>query len=219
MADAPAFTGEVRMLIDGEARRGRRRERRSTTSTRPPRRSSAPWPTRRPRRCSAPSRPPGGPSTRPTGRRTAQFRKRCLQQLQDALEAEQEELREELVAEVGSPRFLTHLLQLDVPLADGLRYPVKMIDEFPWERELPPTELMGMASSRRQVWKEPIGVIGAIVPWNYPFEVTINKLAQILATGNTMVLKPAPDTPVERHPPRPARRREDRHPRRRRSTS
>ncbi len=36
---------------------------------------------------------------------------------------------------------------------------------------------------------------GAIVPWNYPFEVSINKVAQALATGNTVVLKPAPDTP------------------------
>jgi acyl-CoA reductase-like NAD-dependent aldehyde dehydrogenase len=45
------------------------------------------------------------------------------------------------------------------------------------------------------VWREPVGVVGAIVPWNYPFEVTINKLGQALATGNTVVLKPAPDTP------------------------
>ena len=50
-------------------------------------------------------------------------------------------------------------------------------------------------NSQRQVWKEPMGVVGAIVPWNFPFEVTINKLGQILATGNTIVLKPAPDTP------------------------
>ena len=47
----------------------------------------------------------------------------------------------------------------------------------------------------RKVWREPVGVVGAIVPWNYPFEVTINKLGQALATGNTLVLKPAPDTP------------------------
>ena len=40
-----------------------------------------------------------------------------------------------------------------------------------------------------------MGVVGAIVPWNYPFEVTIHKLGQALATGNTVVLKPAPDTP------------------------
>jgi aldehyde dehydrogenase (NAD+) len=38
-------------------------------------------------------------------------------------------------------------------------------------------------------------VVGAIVPWNFPVEVTLNKLGQALATGNTVVLKPAPDTP------------------------
>jgi len=38
-------------------------------------------------------------------------------------------------------------------------------------------------------------VVGAIVPWNFPFEVTIHKIGQALATGNTVVLKPAPDTP------------------------
>ena len=50
-------------------------------------------------------------------------------------------------------------------------------------------------NTRRKVWHEPVGVVGAIVPWNFPFEVTINKLGQALATGNTVVLKPAPDTP------------------------
>jgi aldehyde dehydrogenase (NAD+) len=47
----------------------------------------------------------------------------------------------------------------------------------------------------RRVVKVPVGVVGAIVPWNYPFEVSITKIAQALATGNTVVLKPAPDTP------------------------
>ena len=45
------------------------------------------------------------------------------------------------------------------------------------------------------MWREPVGVVGAIVPWNFPFEVTIHKVAQALATGNTVILKPAPDTP------------------------
>jgi aldehyde dehydrogenase (NAD+) len=69
-----------------------------------------------------------------------------------------------------------------------------MIDEFPWERTLPDSEMMGMPS-RRAVYKEPIGVVGAIIPWNYPVEVTLNKLGPILATGNTVIIKPAPDTP------------------------
>jgi aldehyde dehydrogenase (NAD+) len=89
---------------------------------------------------------------------------------------------------------MTYAAQVDWPLEDALLYPAKMIDEFEWERSLPNSEKMGMAS-RRAVLKEPMGVIGAIVPWNYPVEVTLNKLGPILATGNTVVLKPAPDTP------------------------
>ena len=122
------------------------------------------------------------------------LRKRSLEQLQAALESEREELREELIAEVGTPRMMTFAAQLDWPLEDALLYPAKMIDEFPWERALDGSEKMGMAS-RRAVLKEPMGVVGAIVPWNYPVEVTLNKLGPILATGNTVVLKPAPDTP------------------------
>ena len=47
----------------------------------------------------------------------------------------------------------------------------------------------------RVVVKEPMGVVGAITPWNFPFEIISNKVGQILATGNTMVLKPAIETP------------------------
>lgn len=123
------------------------------------------------------------------------MRTRCLEQLQDALEAEREELREELILEAGCPRALTYGPQLNVPLDHALRYPITLIDEYAWERDLPDAiDMRGNLSSRRVV-KEPVGVVGAIVPWNYPFEVTINKLAQALATGNTVVLKPAPDTP------------------------
>jgi aldehyde dehydrogenase (NAD+) len=122
------------------------------------------------------------------------LRKRCLEQLQEALEADAEQLRAELVAEAGSPVSVTRIAQLDWPLADAFRWPAKMIGEFAWERPLPDSDLIGM-TSKRAVRKEPVGVVGAIVPWNFPFEVTANKLGPILATGNTVVLKPAPDTP------------------------
>ena len=65
----------------------------------------------------------------------------------------------------------------------------------PWERDLGIGEAFGQ-KSRRKVVKEAAGVVGAIVPWKYPLEVTLNKLGQALATGNTVVLKPAPDTPT-----------------------
>ncbi|MEB4209760.1 aldehyde dehydrogenase family protein [Mycobacterium sp. 94-17] len=122
------------------------------------------------------------------------FRIRCLQQLQAALESEREELRTELVAESGSPVMLTYGGQIDGPIDDNIQWPIKMIGEFAWERELPPATLYGVNSGRR-VWKEAMGVVGAIVPWNFPFDLATLKIGQILATGNAMILKPAPDTP------------------------
>jgi len=123
-----------------------------------------------------------------------QLRKRCLLQLQEALEGERELLRAELVAEVGTPVLLTYGPQLDAPLEEGLRWPAEQIDHFAWERDLPAGHAFG-TNSWRKVAKEPAGVVAAIVPWNYPFEVTINKLGQALATGNTVILKAAPNTP------------------------
>jgi aldehyde dehydrogenase (NAD+) len=122
------------------------------------------------------------------------FRQECLLQLQAAIESEKEELRAELVAEVGTPLAITYGPQLDAPLAEALTWPARSIDEFHWERDLPTGTAFG-SKSWRKVLKEATGVVAAIVPWNYPFEVTANKLGPALATGNTVVLKPAPDTP------------------------
>jgi aldehyde dehydrogenase (NAD+) len=124
-----------------------------------------------------------------------ELRKRCLSQLQDALEKDRENLREELILEVGCPRMTTYASQLDSPLDAALRYPIKLIDEYPWRTDLPPIVDRRGNPNTRQVWKEPVGVVGAIVPWNFPLEVTLNKLGQALGTGNTVVLKPAPNTP------------------------
>ncbi len=122
------------------------------------------------------------------------LRKRCLLQLQEAIEAEREQLRAELIAEVGCPILVTYGPQLDAPLADGLTWPAEAIDTFEWERDLPEGTAFGMRSWRKVV-KEPVGVVAGIIPWNYPFEVTIQKVGQALATGNTLIIKPAPDTP------------------------
>jgi aldehyde dehydrogenase (NAD+) len=122
------------------------------------------------------------------------FRKRCLDQLQEAIESDREEMRAELVTEVGTPIMVTYSAQLDLPLEDAFRWPANYIADFAWQRDLPDNEGMGLRT-KRMVLKEPQGVIGAIIPWNFPFEVTANKLGPILATGNTVIIKPAPDTP------------------------
>ena len=64
------------------------------------------------------------------------------------------------------------------------------------------------------VRKEPVGVAAGIIPWNVPLFITMLKFGPTLASGSTIVLKPAPETPVERAGAGPARR-AGRHPGRR----
>jgi aldehyde dehydrogenase (NAD+) len=122
-----------------------------------------------------------------------ELRKRCLQQLKEALEREKEALRPQIVAEVGSPIALTYAIQQDTCI-DDLQWDIDQIDRQEWEQMLPVHEFMGMRS-RRLVVREPVGVVGAITPWNFPFMLNLSKLGPALAAGNTVVLKPAPDTP------------------------
>ena len=84
------------------------------------------------------------------------FRKHCLEQLQEAIESEQEELREQLILEVGCPRMLTHGPQLDAPLAEALRYPAGLIDEFAWETRLADAEDFRGGRNSRLIVKEPV---------------------------------------------------------------
>lgn len=122
------------------------------------------------------------------------LRKRCLEQLQAAIESEREQLREELIAEVGCPEMTITTAQLDWPLAEALGYPAGLIDTFGWERVLDGGGLFGERNVRTVV-KEPVGVVGAITPSNFPVEVILNKLGPALAAGNTVILKPDPHTP------------------------
>ncbi len=122
-----------------------------------------------------------------------ELRKRGLEQLKAGLENHREELRPQIVAEVGSPVALTYAVQLDSCIGD-LQWDIDQIDAYQWEYDLPVHEFMG-STSLRKVIHEPIGVCGAITPWNFPFMLNLSKLGPALAAGNTMVLKPAPDTP------------------------
>jgi aldehyde dehydrogenase (NAD+) len=66
-----------------------------------------------------------------------------------------------------------------------------LVRDYEFEEERP--GLMGPAIVR----KEPVGVAAAIVPWNVPLFVTMLKLAPALASGSTIVIKPAPETPLD----------------------
>jgi hypothetical protein len=77
------------------------------------------------------------------------FRKRCLEQLQAALDEDKEALREELILEAGCPRMMTHGPQLDAPLSSALPYTAKLIDEYPWDADLGDAFVELTARSRR----------------------------------------------------------------------
>ncbi|MEU5878029.1 aldehyde dehydrogenase [Spirillospora sp. NPDC047279] len=121
------------------------------------------------------------------------FRARCLRQLRDGLRRHADELRELTIKEVGAPRFLTYGAQLDGPVGD-LGWFADLAESYEWSTGLGRAEPMGIPSERRVV-REPVGVVGAITPWNFPHQINLAKLGPALAAGNTVVLKPAPDTP------------------------
>ena len=123
-----------------------------------------------------------------------EFRRHCLVQLRDALRANAEALRPLVVAETGSPVVLTHDIQLDAPIGYIDHY-IDLLEHYEFERRLPDKELRG-ALTGRVVRREAVGVLAAITPWNYPFYLNICKVSAGLAAGCTVVLKPAPDTPV-----------------------
>lgn len=125
--------------------------------------------------------------------RNTELRVRCVRQLRDALREHVEELREITIAEVGAPRMLTASAQLEGPV-DDLAFSADTAESYQWNQDLGEASPLGIPS-RRTIIREAVGVVGAITPWNFPHQINLAKLGPALAAGNTVVLKPAPDTP------------------------
>jgi len=121
------------------------------------------------------------------------FRQKCLSQLCEALVRAREELRAVVIAEAGSPILLTYAVQCDTYI-DAMPYWADLAGSYVYEREMSEITFMGQRQ-RRLLRREPVGVVGAITPWNFPLYLNLCKLGPALAAGNTAVLKPAPDTP------------------------
>ncbi|MBY0287693.1 MAG: aldehyde dehydrogenase [Mycobacteriaceae bacterium] len=122
-----------------------------------------------------------------------ELRVRGIRQLQQAMRDRVEELRELAISEVGAPRMLTSMAQLEGPVED-LTFCAETAESYQWTTDLGIAEPMGI-KTRRTIAREAIGVVGAITPWNFPNQINLAKLGPALAAGNTVVLKPAPDTP------------------------
>ncbi len=90
---------------------------------------------------------------------------------------------------------ISRVTGLDIPLAmDLLMTLAEEVKQFPFVETLPPKPLPEPVHT--QVWREPIGVCGLIVPWNFPLLLCLFKLVPALATGNTVVVKPSELTPT-----------------------
>ena len=121
------------------------------------------------------------------------FRVHCLRQLHRVLVGHGPVMRALTTAEAGAPAFLTTGPQYDIPV-DALRWTTDLAESYAWETDLGVAAPLGIRT-RRTIRREPVGVVAAITPWNFPNQMNLTKLGAALAAGNTVVLKPAPDTP------------------------
>ncbi|AQZ69189.1 Aldehyde dehydrogenase [[Actinomadura] parvosata subsp. kistnae] len=102
----------------------------------------------------------------------------------------QSEMAQLITEEMGSPITFSNLAQAPQPLG-MLQFYAELGRTFEQEEQRP--GLFGPITVRR----EPVGVVAAVVPWNVPQFVTMTKVAPALLAGCTIVLKPAPETPLD----------------------
>jgi len=118
---------------------------------------------------------------------TPRHRQQVLTRLSELILENREELALLEALETGHP--ISDSMNVDVPsAARTYRWYAEAIDKV--YGEIAPTASNTLAL----VSREPLGVIGAVVPWNYPLIISAWKVAPALAAGNSVVLKPAEDT-------------------------
>ena len=124
--------------------------------------------------------------------RDVEFRHHCLMQLHDALERNKERLRRIVVTEVGCPISVTGS-QIEDPIAEVAHW-AEYGRSFEYLRDTG-IHKAPMGTARRTLAFDPVGVVGAITPWNVPFYLNVAESTPALMAGNTVVLKPAQLTP------------------------
>ena len=112
-------------------------------------------------------------------------RGKYLQRLAEGLGARSAEIGEVISQEVGMPIMWSNMIQAGLPVGNAANY-VEILDNFEFEEEI----------GNSLVVKTPVGVVGAITPWNYPLHQIICKVAPALAAGCTVVLKPSEVAPL-----------------------
>ncbi len=112
-------------------------------------------------------------------------RARFLAAIAEGLQGRAEEITATITQELGMPLRLSGIIQVGLPTSQFAAMP-KLMEEVAWEEEI----------GNSRVLREPVGVLGAITPWNYPLNQIAAKVAPALAAGCTVVLKPSEVTPL-----------------------
>ncbi|MGE0874565.1 MAG: aldehyde dehydrogenase family protein [Burkholderiales bacterium] len=107
-----------------------------------------------------------------------------LQKISDGLKARAPELAALIAQEVGMPIKMASRIQAGLPIANFANY-AKLVRDYAFETRV----------GNSVVCREPVGVVGAITPWNYPLHQIALKVAAALAAGCTVVLKPSEIAP------------------------
>lgn len=122
-------------------------------------------------------------------RLTARERSKYLSTLAELVRKNRDELAGLISAEMGKP------------LGEAKGEVLGAVDNFVWyseeaKRVYGETIPSSVANKRIMVLRQPVGVVGAITPWNFPINMVVRKIAPALAAGCTVVLKPAESTPL-----------------------
>jgi acyl-CoA reductase-like NAD-dependent aldehyde dehydrogenase len=116
---------------------------------------------------------------------SVQERADWMQRISEGLGARMDEIAELIAQEVGMPIKLSNMIQAGLPTTTFGSMP-KLLAELQWEEEV----------GNSLIVREPVGVVGAITPWNYPLHQIAAKVAPALAAGCTVVLKPSQVAPL-----------------------
>ncbi len=128
------------------------------------------------------------------GELPAKTRATYMRRAADALLDEIDEIAELLVREQGKPRTEAYTMEL-LPTVDALHWCAKAGPKILADEKVRMSQAFTLSKSGHFSY-EPIGVVGVIAPWNYPWSIPFGEVAIALMAGNGVVLKPASLTPL-----------------------
>ena len=117
---------------------------------------------------------------------TPEERAKALTRIGEGLAARMDEIATVITREAGMPKWLSSLVQAGLPI-NSFNTAASLAESYDYESTV----------GNSLVVKEPVGVVGAITPWNYPLHQIAAKVAYAMAAGCTVVLKPSEVAPID----------------------